>query len=107
MWKGLSDEERKPWVEKSEQLKAAGGPGLGLQRKRTRSKNNTGIPGHAPIQPLPPAVQQVMSPASRFSSNRAWSVALSRVSIPCLYLVPAARAARFYYCIRAWPVLAC
>ena len=84
MWKGLSDEERKPWAEKSEQLKATGGPGLGLHRKRPRSKNNTGIPGHAPIQPLPPAVQQVTSPASRCPSNCARSVALSRVSSSCL-----------------------
>jgi hypothetical protein len=58
MWKGLNEEERKPWVEKSDQLKA-NGPGLGLPRKRSKSKNSTGITGHAPIQPLPPAVQQV------------------------------------------------
>jgi len=57
MWKGLNDEERKPWVEKSDQLKA-NGPGLGLPRKRSKHRNSTGITGHATIQPLPPAVQQ-------------------------------------------------
>jgi len=58
MWKALNDDERKPWMEKAEQLKA-GGPGMGMGTPRKRSKpKNSGIPAHAPIQPLPPAVQQ-------------------------------------------------
>ncbi len=59
MWKALNDDERKPWMERAEQLKADGpGMGMGTPRKRSKPKNN-GIPGHSSVQPLPPAVQQV------------------------------------------------
>lgn len=55
MWKGLSEEEKKPWVERSDQLK---GDALGVPRKRWKSKENGIAGGAAPPPPLPLAVQQ-------------------------------------------------
>ena len=60
MWRGLSDEERKPWVEKSDELKSSV-PAMGLPRKRSKSKSNGGIPCHVPVHPLPGNLQQVCS----------------------------------------------
>jgi hypothetical protein len=61
MWKGLSEDERKPWIERSDQLKVSGGGALGLpSRKRPKSKSSA---GHIPVQPLPPVVQQCCSEA--------------------------------------------
>mmetsp|Transcript_7280 Transcript_7280/g.25052 ORF Transcript_7280/g.25052 Transcript_7280/m.25052 type:complete len:316 (-) Transcript_7280:981-1928(-) len=60
MWKALSEEERKPWTEKAEQLKASGAT-MGIPgRKRSKLKGSMGG-NSAPIQPLPPAVQAVCS----------------------------------------------
>ena len=57
MWKGLNDEERKPWTEKADQIKASGAT-LDMPRKRSKSKLCAPC-GGSPPQPLPPAVQQV------------------------------------------------
>mmetsp|Transcript_22634 Transcript_22634/g.50992 ORF Transcript_22634/g.50992 Transcript_22634/m.50992 type:complete len:284 (-) Transcript_22634:233-1084(-) len=60
MWRALSDEERKPWVDKAEQLKASGAT-LGITgRKRSKAKGS-GLGTTTPIQPLPPAVQACCS----------------------------------------------
>ena len=60
MWKGLSEEERKPWVEKSEQLKASGAA-LGLPRKRKSKVSSScgGTSAQPQPFPVPLAVQQV------------------------------------------------
>eukprot|EP00802_Teleaulax_amphioxeia_P004216 Tamp_04220.p1 GENE.Tamp_04220~~Tamp_04220.p1 ORF type:complete len:318 (+),score=102.20 Tamp_04220:87-956(+) len=59
MWKALNDDERKPWMEKAEQLKVSGAT-MDMPRKRSKSKASAGAGGSsAPPQPLPPAVQQV------------------------------------------------
>ena len=61
MWKGLSEEERKPWVEKSEQLKASGASALDSSRKRSKKASSLGVCGQVLVHPLPPSVQQVCS----------------------------------------------
>lgn len=58
-WKGLNDEERKPWAEKAEQIKLSGAT-LDMPLKRSKSKSSAlAGGGAAPAQPLPPAVYQV------------------------------------------------
>ena len=63
MWKGLTEEERKPWVERSEVLKH-NGAAMGMSRKRPSKSKSSGFNGgHIPVQPLPPVVQQCCSEA--------------------------------------------
>lgn len=63
MWKGLSEDERKPWIERSDQLKVSGGAALGILRKRPKSKSAGLVGRHMPVLPLPPLVQQCCSEA--------------------------------------------
>jgi hypothetical protein len=62
LWKGLSEEERKPWIEKSDQLKSASAA-MGISRKRYKPKSSGTMGGHTQVQPLPPIVQQCCSEA--------------------------------------------
>jgi hypothetical protein len=56
MWKGLNDEERKPWTEKAEQIKVSGAT-LDMPRKRSETKLS------APCGAAPP--QQLRQPPCR------------------------------------------
>mmetsp|Transcript_62945 Transcript_62945/g.101799 ORF Transcript_62945/g.101799 Transcript_62945/m.101799 type:complete len:301 (+) Transcript_62945:157-1059(+) len=62
MWKVLSEEERKPWMERAVDLKHSSA-GLGMPRNRTKSKTSGIVGGTIPVQPLPPVVQQCCSEA--------------------------------------------
>jgi hypothetical protein len=70
IWKGLGEEERKPWAEKSDQLKSSGAPAMGMARKRSKKTSSPGMPGGlTQVHPLPPNVQQVCSESGLDSTD--------------------------------------